>query len=131
MRWSESYSTGVARIDDQHKMLFQMAESFRAALDEGKGHGIYGGMLDSLSLYVRTHFAYEEGCMARHFCPAAKGNEDAHRGFIGFLDRFRERFATSGFVHADARELVDTIDSWLVEHICRIDMQLKPFVTME
>lgn len=131
MQWSEAYSTGIARIDDQHKMLFQMADSFRAALDEGKGHGVYGGLLTSLDLYVRSHFAYEEGCMARDFCPAAQVNADAHRGFIAFLHRFHERFASSGFVLADARELVDTIDAWLVDHICRIDVQLRATVEVE
>jgi hemerythrin len=34
-------------------------------------------------------------------------------------------------VQEDARELVDTIDAWLVDHICRIDTQLKPLVTTE
>lgn len=131
MQWSEAYSTGVARIDDQHKMLFQMADSYRAALDEGKGSLVYAGLLTSLDLYVRTHFAYEEGCMARHVCPAAKGNQDAHRGFMTFLGNFHERYATAGFVQGDARALVDTIDSWLVDHICRIDVQLKGVVTAE
>jgi hemerythrin len=131
MQWSEAYSTGIARIDDQHKMLFQMADSYRAALDEGKGGAVYGGLLHSLDLYVRSHFAYEEGCMARHFCPAATLNQDAHRGFITFLNRFHERHASHGFVQEDARELVDTIDAWLVDHICRIDTQLKPLVTTE
>jgi hemerythrin len=64
-------------------------------------------------------------------CPAAKLNQDAHRGFIAFLQRFHERYTAAGFVQADARELVDTIDSWLVDHICRIDVQLKPFATAE
>jgi len=131
MQWSEAYSTGIAQIDDQHKMLFQMSDSFRSALDEGKGGLVYGGLLNSLDLYVRSHFAYEEGCMARHFCPAAKLNQDAHQGFITFLKRFHERHAAAGFVQEDARELVDTIDSWLVDHICRIDVQLKPYATAE
>jgi hemerythrin len=129
MQWSDAYSTGIARIDDQHKMLFQMADSFRLALDEGKGGGVYQGLLHSLDLYVRTHFAFEEGCMARHFCPAASINQEAHRGFIDFLKRFHERHAVAGFVPEDARELVDTLDRWLVDHICRIDVQLKPLAS--
>ena len=33
MKWSDQYATGIDHIDDQHKMIFKMAEDFRAALD--------------------------------------------------------------------------------------------------
>ena len=128
MKWSDEYSTGIEQIDSQHKMIFKMAEDFRAALDEGMGERMYGGMLQSLDLYVRTHFGYEEKCMVRYACPAAEANSKAHRKFAEVLSGFQQRYGVSGFDRADARELVDTIDRWLSDHIARIDVRLKEYV---
>jgi len=128
MKWSDQYATGNEQIDDQHRMIFRMAEDFRAALDEGRGEGVYEEMLQSLDLYVRTHFGFEEKCMDKYGCPVAAGNKKAHGRFVEVLAKFQERYGASGFDRMDARELVDTIDQWLVDHICRIDARLKEYV---
>jgi hypothetical protein len=48
MPWSDAYATGIARLDEQHQRLFQMVEDFQAALDEGWGERVYGGLLHLL-----------------------------------------------------------------------------------
>ena len=128
MKWSDDYATGNEQIDDQHKTIFKMAEDFREALNEGSGERVYDGMLQSLDLYVRTHFGFEEKCMDMYACPVAAGNKKAHDRFVEVLSRFQKRYAASGFDRADARDLVDTVDRWLAEHICRIDVRLKEYV---
>ena len=125
MKWSEDYATGVERIDDDHKLIFKMAEDFRAALDNGKGDSVYSVLLDSLTLYCRGHFGFEEQCMRKFRCPVAEKNEKAHQSFLETLSEFQERHAASGYNYNDARELVDTVDGWLENHICRIDVHLK------
>ena len=37
-------------------------------------------------------------------------------------------FSAKGFDRANAQRLVDFLDSWLADHIGRIDVQLKPYV---
>ena len=128
MKWSDRYATGVEQIDDQHKMIFKMAEDFRAALDEGGGERVYSWMLESLDLYVRTHFGFEERCMDKYSCPVAEGNKRAHARFVEVLSGFQQRYTAGGFNPVDARALVDSVDQWLVDHICRIDVRLKEVV---
>jgi hemerythrin len=128
MKWSDQYATGIEQIDAQHKMIFKMAEDFRAALDEGMGERMYGGMLQSLDLYVRAHFGYEEKCMVQYACPAAEANAKAHARFAEVLSGFQQRYAARGFDRADARDLVDTMDWWLSDHIARIDVHLREYV---
>src|SRR5579871_728880 len=108
-------------------MLFQMSEDFRLALDEGRGERVYGELLESLDQYTRAHFGLEEQCMARCHCPAAELNSNAHAKFIEELTGFRRRYAAFGFEVADAQSLVEFIDHWLADHICRIDVQLRAF----
>jgi hemerythrin len=126
MKWSETYSTGIKRIDDHHKALFEMSDVFRDALIEGSGERVYGGHLEALSAYARAHFGFEEGCMERCQCPAAQQNVHAHRTFLQSLSVFEERYAKVGFDREDAQRLVEFVDNWLADHICRIDIQLKP-----
>jgi hemerythrin len=125
MQWRDEYATGVERIDEDHKMIFKMAEDFRAVLDDGKGDATYSVLLDSLSLYCRGHFGFEEGCMRKYHCPVAEKNKAAHQTFLETLSEFQERYAANGYDYADARKLVDTVDGWLDSHICRIDVHLK------
>src|SRR5580765_6674469 len=108
MKWSDSYATGILRIDEQHKMIFQFAGDFREALDEGRGEGV-AALLKSLGLYIRTHFGFEEQCMERLRCPVAALNKDAHARFKSTLMTFDDRYAAAGFNQDDARALVDTI----------------------
>ena len=125
MKWSDDYATGVERIDDDHKMIFRMAEDFRAALDVGRGGDVYAVVLDCLCLYCRGHFGFEEQCMAEFRCPVAEENKEAHREFLEKLNEFQARYAASGYDPVDARRFVDTVDEWLDNHICRIDVHLK------
>jgi hemerythrin-like metal-binding protein len=129
VKWSDKYATGVERIDEDHKMIFKMAEDFRAALDEGMGDAVYSTLLESLSAYCRGHFGFEEHCMGKFRCPAAKKNKEAHKMFLETLSEFRERYGATGYDHAEARRLVDTVDQWLDDHICHIDVHLKRCVT--
>jgi len=129
MKWSERFSTGISRIDDQHRMLFKMAEDFREALEAGTGSRVYGLLLQSVEQYSHAHFGFEESCMARHVCPAAEINKAAHRQFLQLLASFQRRFDASGFESGDARRFVDAIDDWIENHISRIDVQIKPYVT--
>jgi hemerythrin len=128
VKWSEEYATGIAQIDDQHKMLFKMAEDYRFALDEGRGERVYSEMLRSLDLYIRTHFGFEEGCMTKYQCPVAEANKEAHTRFVEVLAGFHQRYAAKGFDHTDARNLVDTLDHWLSGHIGHIDVRLKQVI---
>ena len=127
MKWIEEYSTGVARLDEHHKMLFKTAEDYRLALDGGEGENTYALLLDFLDLYVRGHFGFEENCMEEYRCPVARRNKQAHAGFLELLQGYRQQYAAGGYRPDDARALVDSIDDWLDAHICRIDVQLRRY----
>ena len=105
-----------------------MSEVFRAALDEGRGERVYELLLESLGSVAHFHFGFEERCMKRRHCPAAQQNAQAHPKFIEALSGFRQRYVVGGFDRADAQRLVDFVDQWLADHICRIDAQHKPYV---
>jgi hemerythrin-like metal-binding protein len=123
--WKEEYATGDDTVDRQHRMIFKMAADFRLALEDGAGGGVYGGLLDSLGLYCRGHFALEEMTMEKYDCPAVEENKAAHALFLETYEGFLERFERYGYRDEDARALMDLLESWLVDHILAIDLQLR------
>lgn len=129
MIWNETFATGIESIDRQHKMLFQATSDFRDALDEGRGDQTYAGLLDFLDRYCRAHFDNENRCMERYRCPIAQRNRDAHANFVKVLGEFKRRHTEGGYSAENARRMIDTLDAWLVNHICTIDVQLREAVT--
>ncbi|MDQ7008253.1 MAG: hemerythrin family protein [Acidobacteriota bacterium] len=129
MRWSEAYATGIERVDEQHRMIFKMAEDFQAVLDEKvRGERTYGLLLETLDRYCAAHFSFEERCMEEYNCPAAERNKQAHESFVQVLAGYRQRYAEKGFDPVEAQGLLDTLNRWLVEHICGIDVELRKCV---
>jgi hemerythrin len=128
MKWKEEYSVGIERIDEQHQMLFKMVGDFRAALDEGHGVRTYGLLLKSLEVYTRNHFEFEECCMEQRKCPAAQQNKDAHQELLDSLAHYKERYTGRGYNQEEAYQLMTSLEEWLDDHICAIDLQLKPCI---
>lgn len=125
IQWSERYATGIAQVDEQHRMLFRITNDFRLALEANTFANTYGLFLDLLNTYCTGHFGYEEHCMNRHHCPAAKDNKEAHRRFIETVHDYRTRFLHQGYVHATALELADFLETWLDRHIIQVDLTLR------
>ena len=128
MKWKDEYTIGIEPIDEQHKALFQVVGDFHAVLDKGKGEPTYGLLLGTLEAYTRCHFGMEEQCMLKYSCPVAEKNKNAHAKLIETLAGFQNRYSANGYDHAEASRFVDTMEQWLADHICRIDMHLKKCV---
>ncbi len=128
MKWKDEYAIGIETLDEQHKTLFQMAGDFQAVLDDGKGERTYSLLLVTLDTYIRSHFGIEEQCMLQHRCPVAEKNKDAHAKLIETLSVFQNRYHANGYDHAEASRLVDILEQWLADHICRVDTHLKKCV---
>jgi len=128
VKWLDEYSTGIDRVDEQHKLIFQMAGDFREALDVGKGDKTYRVLLEFLQWYCEAHFSFEDRCMEEYRCPAAEANRVAHGVFNGLVHDYWRRFEADGFSPTDARELVDMVEGWFLGHIRHVDVQLKESV---
>ena len=133
IKWQESYSTGVAKLDEQHKSLFKYSNELEESLNsQGVSKETLQRSLHFLERYVKGHFGQEESCMHQFACPAANINKLAHQKFIEAYITFSDRISkdADNDVDSDAplKELHHFLENWLTEHICKIDTQLKPCV---
>lgn len=128
LEWNETYSTGVAEIDEQHKELFNMINKFEESVNDGTAPQTMRETLQFLGRYTKMHFSHEEGCMLEHHCAASEKNKAAHKAFLDLYSKFVNKFHSEGYSDQLAMDLHRVFEMWLDKHICNIDVQLKPCV---
>jgi hemerythrin len=72
MKWNESLSIGVAKIDSQHRKLIGMVKQLENALDGSNTLKEMGRTLKSVVDYTNYHFKDEEDLMAQIKWPIFK-----------------------------------------------------------
>ena len=126
IKWQESYSVGVYVLDEQHRELFNYCNDLEKILRE---RDVPQDMLEEglkfLEKYVANHFGHEEKCMHQYACPVGKKNKIAHQKFIQAYKMFEKRIIQGGDSYYILKQLHIFLETWLVEHICKIDTQLK------
>ncbi len=129
LKWSEDYATGIELIDDQHKRLFQYVNDLEDAVRQSDvNHELLLKILDFFEEYAKVHFGNEESCMHRYKCPVAKTNQAAHRRFIESYEYYKGVLKKEGPSYVLYKALLNWAQQWLLEHICKVDLQLKPCV---
>jgi hemerythrin len=129
IKWQESYSTGIKKLDDQHKSLFDFCNDLEGIIqDGGVSKDILTASLRFLEQYVKVHFGQEETCMFKYACPVADKNKKAHEKFIQAYKDFQSQINEKGDTDGILEKLHHFLEAWLVDHICKIDTQLKSCV---
>jgi hemerythrin len=128
--WSEQFATGSPDIDEQHRQLFRHLNQFESLLVQTnpttQDVAAIIEFLNFLEDYVDSHFSYEEECMASHRCPMHGKNQEAHQNFRQMFQRFKQNIHKEGFRLEMLKELNQTINVWIQDHIMRVDTHLKP-----
>lgn len=126
VRWEDQYATGEAKIDDQHRRLFDMVNRLESQVQKANlDRALVESVVSFLAIYVKTHFTYEEKWMERVQCPAAGQNKEDHAQFARFLLVVQERLAKEGVTHELACDLYAAAEDLVVNHVCKVDTQLK------
>jgi hemerythrin len=126
--WDDSMSMGVSIIDAQHKMLFQKFNEFSEAISGTTPREAAGEILDFLQFYATWHFKQEENCMNEYKCPVAAENKQAHAEFVSTFSQFYTQWQTDIMTPKLVSETYMELEKWLVQHVARVDTQLRPCV---
>ena len=118
--WSESYSVGVAAIDDQHRQLFEILNKLDEAIEKSRGQRVLTQVLREMVGYTQEHFAFEEKLMAEAGYPGLQAHQAKHRRIIQKVERFDYELNIEG--RRISREVRDFLQQWLVSHIAEEDM---------
>ena len=129
LEWKPGYATGVPALDAQHKALFDYINQLGKLLDENElQRPEVDKVLTFLGSYAKLHFSDEENCMARFNCPAYTKNKDDHALFLNIFEFYKgqgEAIYTSKGMLA---RLHESMVWWIVQHILKVDIQLRDSV---
>jgi hemerythrin len=126
IQWDEQkMTTGVPEIDVQHKEWIRCFNEFEEAVANRKGQGAIQATLDFLGGYAETHFADEEARMASLKSSALKENRADHNVFRHKLAEIKAWVEREGATTVEVLALKGTLEDWLVNHICTIDVKLR------
>lgn len=122
--WSDSFATGVPRVDLEHQKLVGMLNELEQAIQTGRGSQVINTIVSGLATYSATHFSYEENCMEQYKCPMAAQNKQAHAQFMTVVAKARTRLANGGNALA-AQQVHRELCDWVINHVLKVDSALK------
>lgn len=132
IEWNNSYSVGYAYIDNQHKKLVHIVNTFYDALKHGErqGQDIPYRILNNLVSYAEEHFMDEEMAMDQAGCPEdmVAEHRKIHEELVAAIFEVTQKVTSesSDKALADVGEL---LRKWLLEHILNDDMRYAPYVS--
>lgn len=116
---------GIKLIDDEHDLLFSMAEELNAAFCSSSNHASIVTMLTKIDSFIRKHFEDEEDLLARLDKTGLelKRHREAH---AALLQRTEKLMGDSGKGDREvSTQLAELIEYWLNDHIQHYDMRLR------
>ena len=123
--WTEDFSVGVKRLDEQHKQLIKMLNRLISEPYSSTKSEMVSDLLSDMTNYAQTHFKAEEELMRQHNYPHLEEHVDQHRAFKKKTVDFCS--ATMINVGNVPEALLHYLSNWLVEHILSSDRAYKPF----
>ncbi|MBF0382521.1 MAG: hemerythrin family protein [Magnetococcales bacterium] len=128
--WSENFSVGNRKIDEQHKRLFAIFNGLVKSINSGDH--IFGVEKVFLQLrgYVKNHFRAEESLMKKNSFPGYKEHKAKHDDICDKMQKYRKRLNKSNDQEKEdlALEVAGFFETWFKEHIKSEDQQYTPYL---
>ncbi|RUM44741.1 MAG: hemerythrin [Desulfocapsa sp.] len=129
IKWRDSFSVGVQRFDDEHKVLLNIINEMFVIVRDQKSVEHLVIEINKLIQYTQEHFTEEEAAMAEVGYPALEKHKEIHKNLLKDVTVFKKRVdegdeqAITTFYHF--------LRDWLLTHIIEEDMKYKPFLADE
>lgn len=118
MEWDDRFSVNVAEIDEQHKKLIGMVNTFYDSIVDDEKNA-FGELLDSLGEYTAYHFTTEEKYMEEFNYPETEAHKREHELFAAKALDVKKRFEDGSLVVS--LELTGFLRDWIVDHVMGTD----------
>jgi len=125
--WTPNMSVGMAKIDKEHKGLFEVINQLHTAMLEGRGSETIRAVVAHLGEYMKFHFGHEEELLRMHGYPGLDDHIKRHAVFRAKVSEL-ETQVKAGMVALSVTTL-EFLCGWLSQHILGIDNQYKDFLS--
>jgi hemerythrin len=123
LEWNDDLSVDVREIDEQHKRLIAMINSFYESVSADHRQALEM-LLRDLVDYSHYHFSTEEGYMDRFGFEGIEEHKKEHRIFMVKARDMFERHKKGRLVVSV--EATNFLKDWILSHIRRSDQRYAP-----
>lgn len=127
--WSDRYSTGYSRIDEEHKILVNILNNLHRDVikcEKGKEHVAFKNTIKDLENYVSFHFSHEERLMNRFNYPRQDIHKIRHNEFIAKISEKAELYKEDPKLVTS--QFLIYLRDWILEHIAIEDKNMMLYI---
>lgn len=127
LTWQDSYSVGIATLDEDHKRLLHLINQLQTAAHYQTDASYEREAFDALVDYTKTHFQREEALMEQYGYPGLEEHRQQHQQMVAKIAELQAAYQQDreGTIEGTIRYL----RTWLVKHINGSDKEYSGFLT--
>ena len=122
LEWKQEYSTGIARIDQEHKQLIEQINLLFEQLDHKLDILTIEAMLGEIQVDISAHFAFEELLMHEARYPEYKDHKEDHENLLDQINDIIFCFAANPDICKEL--LMMNLSDWFSNHFVNFDIRL-------
>lgn len=126
VQWTDDLATGIERIDQQHRELYQRVAALHEAMRSGRLADV-PAIVEFLQRYALEHFATEEREMAAAAYPGLGQHRRLHQRFVDDFLRHKALLA-AGLTPTAVVNLSQWLGEWLRDHVRSVDGEMAQFL---
>ena len=125
IRWDQSFSVGVAKLDEQHRHIIDMINLLIENVEPDIRSEPISETLTRMTKYAEEHFETEEQLLAQHAYPELLSHKEEHAVFCKKTAAFC--LDTMRYKTSVPEEILLYLNDWWTNHILTIDMRYSSF----
>ncbi len=125
--WSDKFSIGVEKIDEQHKALFSLINNLHSVITGVHPKQSISSSINDLISYTEYHFKEEEDYMFNTDYPKFEQHKKVHDELREQVVNFKLEFDEG---RGDAGKFVEFLYDWLTRHIMDQDKKIGKYMDM-
>ncbi|NOZ34096.1 MAG: hemerythrin family protein [Chlorobi bacterium] len=124
--WEQKYETGIAKIDKQHKQLFDIINKLHKNVIIEKDGSLVNELLLELKIFTIDHFSTEERVFKKYNYPQEAYHIKSHQNFTKMVSD--NLFDVTSTRLVQGYKILDFLKEWLPGHIIEHDMEYVSFL---
>jgi len=125
--WNPMMSVGVPSLDADHRTLVGLINDLHRSVGDEEEYATLGSVLKALEEYADHHFAREERVMEICRYPSRDTHQRMHQRLFKQVRDLKAGYDKDRTA-VRAKDCLDFLHKWLIEHICSTDMDYRAWV---
>jgi len=125
IQWHARNETGIAILDEQHKGIVSIINTFYHLLGLGAGNSaLYANVSETMKAYSHIHFLTEEKLLEEVAYKDIEEHKEMHKKLLQEMDRIEWHAVKEN----EAKVLLDFQKKWWLEHINEQDKRFVQYL---